>query len=159
MRKSLIVLLVVAALAGVGVVMFSSPTGMSVAGMDFGGHERAWLRDRSIDFLEDLQFKDFDTASTYHLPETQEARNIPDLIRRVFGIRHEVLDIIRYEVAEVDLDRSKTRARVRCFVDFRTMGHKKIRESVHAQANIELMLYWFRGEDGKWTMELESSLR
>lgn len=159
MRKSLIALVIVAVIAGAAVLFFATPVGLSVGGVDLGGTERAWLRERSVDFLEDLQFKDFDTAATYHLGETQVARDIPQLIRKVFLIKHEVLDIIRYEITEVDLDRSKTRARVRCLIDFRVMGDSAIRDKPESKRNVEMMLYWFRGDDGKWTMELESSLR
>lgn len=159
MRKSLIILLVVLA-AGAGVLLYlSNPRGISLGGIEIGGSERSWLADRSLDFLEDLQFKDFDSASTYHLDETKQKRDIPELIRSRFGIKHEVLDITGYEVTEVDLDRSKTRARVRLMVHFRVLGDRAVRDNAEAQRDLEMLLYWFRQPNGQWTMELESSLR
>lgn len=158
-KKSLIALLIVLVLGAVAVYVIQSPVGLSVGGVDFGGQERAWLTQRTIDFLEDLQFKDFDKASTYHLGETQKARDVPGLIRRVFGIKHEVLDIKAYRITEVDLDRSKKRARVRAVVDYRVLGDRLVREDKSNNRDIEMLIYWFRGDDGKWAMELESSLR
>ena len=159
MQKSLIILVIVLALGGGALWFFSQPRGVSFGGVDFGGHERAWLAERSVDFFEDIQFKDFKKASTYHLDETQKARDIPELIRQRFGIKHEVLDITQYKVLDVDLDRSKERARVRMLVMFRVLGDKLTRNDKEGTRDTELLLYWFRKKDGKWHMELESSLR
>lgn len=159
MSKTWIVLVAVLALAGAGLYLVASPTGVSIGGTEIGGGERTWLSERSFDFLEDLQFKDFAKASTYHLPETQKARDIPELIRRIFLVRHEVLDIIDYRVLEVDLDRSKGRARVRMLVRYRVLGEKSIRDDPSAARDVEMLLYWFRQSSGTWAMELESSLR
>ena len=163
MNKTLWILVAVVVLGGAGLWLFTMPHGINVGGLEFGGTERSWLADRSIDFLEDIQFKDFDKASTYHLHETQKARDIPAMIQRAFRIRHEVLDIMRYEILEVDLDRSKTRARVRTLIDFKGLGDKKLRDNPDAHRDLELLLYWFKkpGKNGEleWFMELESSLR
>lgn len=159
MKKSVIVLLVTFALAGGLLFVVASPGGVSIGGIDLGGAERAYLRDRTIDFLEDIKFKDFAKASTYHLPETQKERDIPELIRRVFAIRHELLDIQRYEILDVELDRAKSRARVRALVYFRVLGDKQTRESESSHKDVEMIFYWFEQADGAWVMELESSLR
>lgn len=149
--KTWLIGLFAAVLVGAGGLwLIESPLGRS---------ETAWLAERSIDFVEDLQFKDFAKASTYHLPETQKARDIPELIRSVFLVRHEQLDIVDYKVLEVDLDRSKTRARVRVLVNYRLLGDRSTRESPQAQRDVEMLLYWFKQASGVWAMELESSLR
>jgi hypothetical protein len=159
MKKWTIATAAAVVLGGAGLYVVSSPRGVSVLGVDVGGQERGWLSERSVDFIEDLQFKDFKRASTYHLAKTQAARNIPELIQRVFVVKHEVLDITDYKVLEVDLDRAKTRARVRMNVKYRVLGDQSFRDDPNLRRDVELMLYWFRGEDGAWTMELESSLR
>jgi hypothetical protein len=159
MGRVWIAIAAVLVLAGAGLWFVSSPLGVSVGGVELGGTERDWLRERSIDFLEDLQFKDFKKASTYHLPETQKERDIPAMIRHIFLVRHEQLDIVSYEVREVDLDRSKSRARVRMQVRFRILGDKTVVDNPQSLREIEMILYWFRQQDGSWAMELESSLR
>lgn len=157
-KKSLILSLVVVGLAGAALFGLQQARLVDVARLDFSGQTK-WLADRSFDFLEDLKFKDFAKASTYHLAETQAERDIPELIRRVFGIKHEVLDIERFEVVEVDLDRSGERARVRMRVYFNVLGDRTVRENASSRRDIELLLYWFKQADGQWAMELESSLR
>lgn len=157
-RKSVILSAVVVAVGGATLFGLQQARLVDVARLDFSGQTK-WLADRSYDFLEDLKFKDFAKASTYHLAETQAKRDIPELIRRVFGIKHEVLDIERFEVLEVDLDRSGLRARVRTRVYFNVLGDRSVRESTASRRDIELLLYWFKQADGSWAMELESSLR
>jgi hypothetical protein len=137
----------------------ADPRGISLGGVELGGEERAWLADRSVDFMEDLQFKDFNKAATYHLEATQKARDVPALIRRIFRIPPELLDIQSYKVLEVDLDRSKTRARVRMLTYYHSLGDETGRDQPDSNRSVEVLLYWFRGADQKWTMELESSLR
>lgn len=159
MSKTWIVLVLVLAVAGGGLWLLRSPLGVSIGGVEVGGAEREWLADRSVDFVEDLQFKDFKKASAYHLAETQAARDIPELIRRIFLVKHEQLDIIDYRVLDVDLDRSKRRARVRMIINYRVLGDRATRESPSAQRDVELLLYWFKQESDTWAMELESSLR
>lgn len=145
--------------AGAAWLFGVDPRGLSLGGVEIGGEERAWLADRSVDFMEDLQFKDFTKAATYHLDATQKARDIPAMIRRVFRMPPELLDIQSYKVLEVDLDRSKTRARVRMLTYYHALGDDSGRDQPEATRSVETFLYWFRGADQKWTMELESSLR
>lgn len=158
-RKSIIVLAVTIVLAAGLLFVLSSPTGISIPGLNLGGSEKTFLKDRTVDFLEDIKFKDFKTASTYHLAEAQKKRDIPDLIRRVFAVKHEVLDIKDYKILGVEMDRSKGRARVRALVYFHVLGTKKVRDSARSRDNVEMLFYWFKQPDGTWAMELESSLR
>ena len=121
--------------------------------------DKAYLRDRTLEFLEDIKFKDFEKASMYHLQETRKARDIPKLLQRVFKIRHEVLDIQDFEVLEVELDSKKHRGRVRTLVRYHVLGDRKVRERADSFRDAEMLFYWFRQDDAEWTMELESSLR
>jgi len=159
MQKTWIVLLLVIVLAAGILFLASGPRALGLGGFTLGSPERAWLEERSVDFLEDIQFKDFDKASTYHLAATQQKRDIPELIRRVFKVKHEFLDIVSYKVLEVDLDRSNRRAKIRVLVNYRIIGDKEVRDDPEAVRDLEMLLYWFKQEDGQWAMELESSLR
>lgn len=156
--KSVVLLLFVLLAGGLGLAIFAAPGTLSLGGVPVAFGERGWLVDRTRDFLEDIQFKDFDHAATYHLAEKQTARDIPALIRRVFQIKHEVLDIKDFEILEVDLDRSGRRARVRTKVDFHVLGPSDVRDAPESSKNVEMLFYWFKGADGQWTMDLESSL-
>ena len=154
---AVILFVLVAAAAGVWITQ----NGISVGDVDIGGSERRWLSAQTYDFLEDLQFKDFDKASTYHLKSTQEKRDIPSLIQRAFGVKHEMLDIVRFEILEVDLDRSKTRGRIRTKVWFRLLGDREITKNENSRRDMELLFYWFKDTSktpASWTMELASSL-
>lgn len=156
--KSAIFLVVVLALAGGALLLLSQHSGAGMPTIALSG-DKGHLKDATLEFLEDIKFKDFKKASTYHLEDTQKARDIPQLIQRVFRIRHEVLDIQSYEVLEVELDTAKSRGRVRTLVRFHVLGDRDVREKADAHRDTELLFYWFKQPDGSWTMELESSLR
>jgi hypothetical protein len=137
----------------------STPGGLSLNGVEYGGSDRRLLEKLTVDFFEDLQFKDYGAASTFHLLATQQKRDIPEMIRRVFVVKPEALDIQRYQVLDVDLDRSGERGRTRTMVTYRVLGDTKVSQDPNAHRQLEMMLYWFKQPDGSWTMELESSLR
>ena len=80
-------------------------------GLPLGG-DRGALRQTTQSFLEDIQFKDFDKAASYHAPERREDVDIPFLIQRLFLQKPESLDIMDYEIVFADLDSTATRARV-----------------------------------------------
>jgi hypothetical protein len=136
-----------------------SPGGISVGGVEYGGTDRRTLHKLTVDFFEDIQFKDYASAATFHLAATQAKRDIPEMIRRVFAVKPELLDIQRYDVLDVDLDRSGNRGRTRTMITFRALGDTAVGQSADAHRQGEMMLYWFKQPDGVWTMELESSLR
>jgi hypothetical protein len=152
-KKSAIVLVLALLGAGAALFLLSQPVPL------LGYQDASFLRDRTVDFLEDLKFKDFAKASTYHLPETQQARDIPELIRRVFAVKHELLDIQRWEILGVEFDRKENRSRVRALVFYRLLGDKVVRDNANNQREVEMLFYWFKQKDGSWAMELESSLR
>lgn len=156
--KSAIVLLLVVIVGGGVLYGLSSTDSFDLPTVVLSG-DRAYLRDGTLVFLEDIKFKDFDKASTYHLKEAQKVRDIPGLIRRVFRIKHEVLDIQSYEVLEVELDKAKARGRVRTMIRYHVLGDRKVRDNEDSHRSNELMFYWFKQPDGTWVMELESSLR
>ena len=121
-------------------------------GLSLGG-DSGELRRLAMSFWEDIQFKDFDKAATYHPPELQETVDIPFLIQRLLVVRPEMLDILEYEVVMVDIDSSGNRARVRTRLKVKELARGKIREK-------QVMLYFRReSPDAPWTMRLEDSIR
>ena len=159
MKTKLIIIGLIIAFGSIGA--FAYEYGISIGHVDIGGSQKRWLTERTYDFLEDLQFKDFDRASTYHLKSTQEKRDIPALLKRVFIMKHENLDIMRFEVQEVDFDRSGSRARIRTKIWYRFLSDGNVTKNKGSQRELELMFYWFRSEKNgefSWTMELASSL-
>ncbi|MBK8014452.1 MAG: hypothetical protein IPK13_24270 [Deltaproteobacteria bacterium] len=159
MKKPILIAIACAILAAGVLLALTVGSGTGPGALPFLSPDRAMLTQRTYDFLEDIKFKDFAKASTYHLAKTQEKRDIPELLRRVFGIKHEVLDITSFQVLEVDFDRGGRRARVRTQVFFRVLGDQKVRENVNNNRNVEILFYWFQQPDDEWIMELESSLR
>ncbi|MFC1859287.1 hypothetical protein ACFL9U_14855 [Thermodesulfobacteriota bacterium] len=113
--------------------------------------DRDTLNQMSLSFMEDIKFKDFKKAATYHHPEDQKKQNIPKLIERLFKIKPEFLDIMEYNILETSLDSSRKRGRVKLKAKVNVLNSNKIK-------NPELILY-FHNKNGKWYMELESSLK
>jgi len=121
-------------------------------GLPLGG-DRGLLRRISMDFLEDIQFKDFVSAASYHAPELIEAVDIPFLIQRLFQVRPEALDVMDYEVVFAELDSSGLRARVRVRVRVKLLLDGRLEER-------EFILYFHRDTVADpWYMRLEDSLR
>lgn len=111
-----------------------------------------FLNERSIDFLEDIKFKDFQKAASYHSSEDRKKVNVSRLIGKMFMVKPELLDIMSYEILRIELDRSKTRARVHTRTKVKLLNTKEIREP-------ELIFYWHKDPNEGWVMKLESSLR
>ena len=109
------------------------------------------LSKRSLSFMEDLRFKDFEKAASYHRPEDRERADIPRLIERLFKIKPEFLDIMDYQVLDSSLDSSGRRARVKLKAKVHLLNSDEIREP-------EFILYYHKDDAGQWYMELESSL-
>ena len=120
-------------------------------GLPLGG-DRGWLRGHTLSFWEDIQFKDFTSAATYHDPAEQNAVDIPYLLERLFMVKPEALDIMQYEIVLADIDSTGLRARVKTRVKVKNLLDESIREK-------EVMLYWQRTTPADpWYMHLESSL-
>ena len=153
MKKGLTVVLLVAALTG-GYLSVAHLSGGAfwTMGLPLGG-DRGLLRRIALDFMEDLQFKDFQAAASYHAPDLIETVDIPFLIQRLFQVRPEALDLMDYEVAFAEIDSSGLRARVRLRVRAKLLLDERIEER-------ELLLYFYRDSvDDPWYMRLEDSLR
>ena len=153
MKKALTALLVLTLLTGgyLGVAHLSGGAFWTL-GLALGGDQGA-LRRLALDFLEDIQFKDFESAARYHAPDLIETVDIPFLIQRLFAVRPEALDFMDYEVVFADIDSSDLRARVKVRVKAKLLLDERIEER-------ELILYFDRDSaDDPWYMKLEDSLR
>ena len=109
------------------------------------------LNDHALAFMEDIRFKDFEKAASYHHPEDRQKADIPKMIERLFKIKPELLDIMEYSILETTLDSTGKRARVKLSAKVQLLNSDKIEQP-------EMILY-FHNRDGQWYMELESSLR
>lgn len=133
------------------VLYFVSP-GASGPSISLGsGSDAKFVRERSIDFLEDIKFKDFAKAASYHSREDRKDVKIAYLIERIFQVKPEFLDIVRYEITKVEIDRSGERAKVVTRTVVKVLNSGEVREP-------ELVLYWHKDPVEGWTMKLESSL-
>ena len=152
MKKILVslTLMVTIAVGYIGLSHFSGGA-FPTLGLPIGGDE-GHLRSITTQFWEDIQFKDFDKAASYHPPEKQADVDIPYLIERMFILKPEGLDIISYEIVFAEVDSSDLRARVKTRVKVKNLIKKDINER-------EIMLYYFRDStQSPWFMKLESSL-
>jgi hypothetical protein len=111
-----------------------------------------YVEQKTLDFMEDVRYKDFKKAASYHTAAERKTVDIPNLIERIFAIKPEFLDILRYQVSAVDLDRSGERARVHVKAVVKVLNTKEIKEP-------EVIYYWFKDPSEGWCMRLESSLR
>lgn len=113
--------------------------------------DRRQLEQISLKFLEDLRFKDFQHAASYHSVEDRKKVNIPQLIEQWFAVKPETLDIMRYEIQRVDIDSTGSRGRVKLKTTIKILNANEIKQP-------EMMLYYFKDPAEGWIMELESSL-
>ncbi len=153
MKKLFPVVLVLAALlGGYLAVAHLSGAAFSTLGLPLGG-DRGLLRRIALDFMEDIQFKDFEAAASYHAPDLIESVDIPFLIQRLFQVKPEALDIMDYEIVFADIDSSDLRARVKVRVRAKLLLNERIEER-------EFVLYFDRDDPSSpWYMKLEDSLR
>lgn len=153
MKRYLIAFAVSAALVG-GYLAAAHLSGgaLPTPGLALGG-DVGQLRRQTLAFWEDIQFKDFDAAASYHSPDARDDVDIPFLIERAFVMKPEVLEILEYEVVLADVDSTGDRARVKTRVKVKNLLTGDLAER-------EIQLFWHRADPAApWFMELESSLR
>ncbi len=147
MKKILLLIIFLAAAIAGGLYFSQKPEKLPSI---IEGPDIKELRRITLSFLEDLRFKDFDQAATYHTEEDQEKVDISKLIERLFAIKPELLDIQKYEILEIEKDSSGNRARVRIRSTVKPLNTSHVRD-------VESIIYFFKIND-QWFMELESSL-
>jgi hypothetical protein len=136
---------------GLSTALLGSRLGLNIS---IGGYslnsDRNTVYNRMTDFLEDIQYKDFKKAATYHSPEDQKSANIPELIENKFLIKPELMDIREFQIQKIDIDRSGDRARAH------TMAHIKLLNSSELK-DVESIFFWHK-VDNVWYMQLKSSI-
>lgn len=150
MKKILLVFLLLGALAFTLLVLKDRSSGGEGQGMGSLA-DRNHLSQQSLKFMEDLRFKDFQHAASYHSTEDRKKANIPQKIEQWFAVKPEQLDIMRYEILKTDIDSSGRRGRVKIKTVLKILNTDQIKEP-------EMMLYWFKDPTEGWIMELDSSL-
>ena len=153
MKKVLMLVLTLVVLSG-GYLTVAHVSGGAfwTLGLALGG-DRGALRRLALDFLEDIQFKDFLSAASYHAPDLIDSVDIPFLLQRLFAVKPEALDIMDFDIVFADIDSSDLRARVKVRVKAKLLVNEVIEER-------ELVLYFYRDSvDDPWYMKLEDSLR
>lgn len=150
MKKIVVVFAVLVGLATL-LLVYSGQSGFGpfAITMSPDGH---FLEQKTLDFMEDIRYKDFKKAATYHNAVERKTVDIPNLLERIFAIKPEFLDILRYKVTAVDLDRSGERARVHVKAVVKVLNTSEIKEP-------DVIFYWYKDPREGWCMRLESSLR
>ena len=121
-------------------------------GLALGG-DRGEMRRITMSFWEDVQFKDFKKAASYHSPDKQRTVDIPYLIERIFFQKPESMELMNYEIVLADIDSTGNRGRVKSRLKAKLLLDGSIQER-------EVMLFYHKEtKDAPWYMELESSLR
>lgn len=148
-RRLFLVTLLLLLLGGLGALFLLKPEALA----PIVGGETAKVREMTRSFLEDVQFKDFARAASYHAPDEQQSVDIPFLLERLFLLKPEQLEIRSYEILLAEVDSTGLRGRSKTRIKAKDLLNEAMRDR-------ELMLYFFREREGSpWFMRLESSLR
>jgi len=153
MKKWLIGIGVIIAVMG-GYIAMAHFSGGSfpTLGLPIGG-DRAYLRSTTMKFIEDIKFKDFEKAASYHHPDKQDNLDIPFYLERLFLIKPEALDVMGYEIVFVEMDSTNLRGRVKARIKCKNL----VRENIHEK---EVIFFYHRASiNDPWYMVLESSIR
>lgn len=150
MKKILLAFLLLGGLAFTLLVVKDRLTGVNSISVG-SGSEAGHLEKQAMKFMEDIQFKDFQRAASYHSSEDRKRVNIPAKIEGWFGIKPEQLDILRYQIVKSAVDSTGMRGRTKLKATVKILNTSETRD-------VEIMLYWFKDPAEGWIMELESSL-
>ena len=153
MKKLLIAFGIIFLLIGgyVGMAHLSGGA-FSTLGLPIGG-DRNHLRSLTLQFIEDIKFKDFKKAASYHAPDKQEEVDIPFFLERLFLLKPEAIDVMSYEIVFSELDSSNLRGRVKARIKCKDLVRNAINEK-------EIIFFYHRStKEDPWYMVLESSLR
>jgi len=149
MKKSNITFILVLLVLG-GYIAYDVQGGRSFF-LGLFSKDQSIMSDNALSFMEDVKFKDFKTAATYHSPEDQKNVDIPRLIERLFRVKPEFLDIMEYNILETSLDSTGKRGRVKLKAKVRLLNSDEIKTPE--------VIFYFHKKGEEWYMELESSLK
>jgi hypothetical protein len=149
MKKSSVAFILILLVLG-GYIAYDAQKGRSFF-MKLFSKDRGLISDKVLSFMEDIKFKDFEKAATYHSPEDRKKVDIPNLLERLFKVKPEFLDIMEYNVLDTSLDSTGKRGRVKLKAKINLLNSDEIKTPE--------VIFYFHKKTGKWYMELESSLR
>lgn len=92
----------------------------------------------SLDFMEDVQFKDFKRSASYHHALERHRVDIGRTIEKLFLLKPESLDLREFHIVKAEIDSTGDRARVHIRTKFQRLNMKDEPE------NGELILYWMK---------------
>ncbi len=118
--------------------------------------DRQKVFDATKRFLEDVQFKDFDHAATFHTEDDRKKKKIPQLIEEKFLTKPEFLDIRHFEILRLEISSAGDRARALSRITMKQLNSELLRGKDDVK-NVDTIWYW-KKVDGKWFMDLQSSL-
>lgn len=110
------------------------------------------LAEESRQFMEALQFKDFKGASALSMPEHLKTYDMPMLIERLFQVKPEFLDIQKNKILSVEKDTTNKRAKVNIESEVKILNTNELKKP-------NVILYWKKMDDGKWYLDLASSIK
>ena len=149
MKKMLAVLAIVLALGAVFLA------GLRPWGFSLGGVEFAWspeyqeVERLGRQFMEDIEFKDWDRAASYHTWAEKQEADIPEQIRKLFGIKPEQLHIENVRLMGVDMSEDGLRARTRFKAHVEVLNSAQSEEEENKNRDMEINLYWQRRPVGE----------
>lgn len=143
-----------------GAVAYFGNTGYGIRLGEFTlafSQDRQKVLDATTRFLEDVKFKDFTHAATFHTEEDRKKKNIPQLIEEKFLTKPEFLDVRAFEVLRIDISSSGDRAKALTRTTMKHLNSEQLRDGKEDVRNLDIIWYWKR-IDGRWYMDLSSSL-
>lgn len=129
MRKSTLMSVLVLAVLGAGAWLFLNNPFDADSGV---------VRQVSLKFMEDLQFKDFRSSSLYHHELERDRVDIGQTLEKLFMIKPEFLDLMEYRISKIEVDSSGERARVLVKTKFKRLNMNSKPEEG------EIILYWLK---------------
>lgn len=129
MRKSTVISIMAIATVGLGAWVFLANPFSADSGL---------VRNASLAFMEDLQFKDFRSSSLYHHELERDRVDIGRTLEKLFLVKPELLDIIDYRIAKLDIDKSGDRARVLVRSRYKRLNYDE------KPQDGEILLYWIK---------------
>lgn len=107
--------------------------------------DKAEIEEMSEAFMEDIQFKDFQSSAQYHHKLERERVDIGRSIEELFKIDPELLDILDYRITRSEIDSSGTRARVLVNTRFRPLKPDAVSDEDDDDIEeADLQLYWMQ---------------
>jgi len=106
---------------------------------------RGEIEQLSEQFMEDLQFKDFQSSARYHHDLEQERVDIGQSIEELFLIDPELLDILDYRITRTEIDSTGTRGRVLVNTRFRPLKPEAMSDDDDdGVEEADIQLYWMQ---------------